>query len=59
MFNTNCHCFFKKKSNKITPIKSILSTKPTWEIKKTVEFDNLNIKSPKYKENIMNVYNES
>lgn len=59
MFNSNWSCFFKKKSNKITPIKSILSTKPTWEIKKTVEFDNLKIKSPKYKENIDNVYNES
>ena len=59
MFNNNWSCIFtKKKSNRVQPIKTI----KVWENKKvihTVEFDNLKIKSPKYKENIINVYNES
>lgn len=59
MFNSNWSCIFtKKKSNRVQPIKTI----NVWESKKviyTVEFDNLKIKSPKYKENIAYVYNES
>lgn len=54
MFNNSCHCFLKKRSNKIIPIKTILSTKPTWEIKRNIEFDNLKINTPKYKENTHN-----
>ena len=57
MFNSNWSCVFtKKKSNRILPIKTI----KVWENKKVIQevkFDNLKMKSPKYKENIVNVYN--
>lgn len=49
MFSRNWSCVFKKKSNKVQPIKNI----KVWENKKIiheVEFDNLNQKSNKYKE---------
>ncbi len=59
MFNSNWSCFFtKRKNNRVQPIKTIKA----WENKKvihTVEFDNFQKKSSKYKENINNVYNES
>lgn len=49
MFSRNWNCVFKKKSNKVQPIKKI----KVWENKKIVqevEFDNLKQKSNKYKE---------
>ncbi len=59
MFNSNWFWFFTKRNNiRVQPIKTI----KVWENKKViheVEFDNLQKKSSKYKENITNVYNES
>lgn len=58
MFNGNFSCLFRNKTNKVQPVKKI----QVWENKKViheVEFDNLQKKSSKYKENITNVYNES
>lgn len=58
MFNGNFSCLFRNKTNKVQPVKKIR----VWENKKViheVEFDNLQKKSSKYKENITNVYNES
>lgn len=49
MFSINWNCVFKKKSNKVQPIKKI----KVWENKKViheVEFDDLSKKSKKYKE---------
>ena len=50
MFNSNWSCFFtKRKNNRVQPIKTI----KVWENKKvihTVEFDNFQKKSSKYKE---------
>ncbi len=51
MFQGNFSCLFRKKTNKVQPVKKI----HVWENKKiihTVEFDNLQKKSSKYKENI-------
>ena len=49
MFSRNWSCVFKKKSNKVQPIKKI----QVWENKtviREVEFDDLSKKSKKYKE---------
>lgn len=49
MFSSNWYCIFKKKSNKVQPIKKI----KVWENKKVIHevvFDDIKKTSEKYKE---------
>lgn len=63
MFSSNWYCTFKKKSNKIQPVKNI----QVWENKKVIHevfFDDLQEKSDytnnhKIKKNISTIYNGS